>query len=109
MNNLNIELPLRENGEPIISYAQRCILLGYTTSTNGIKPSITFGRSNKNIIDVFNNLNYCNFLQISSGYSIYLYHGQQNEFYYIWKMNDSKYGWDLLNASTIETLKNEMK
>jgi hypothetical protein len=106
--NNNIQLPLKDYNESIISYAKRCIALGYNTSTNKIKPSIVFGRSPKTAIHIFNNLNYCNFLQTASGYTIYLYHTQQNEFYYIWNMNDLKYGWDRVNMSTIETLKNEL-
>lgn len=111
-NKYNVELttqylPERNKGEDCIAYSIRCIEAGFTTSSNGLKPSITYGKRHNNIKNVVDNLGCCDFLQISSGNKIYLYHTLSDEFYYIWITHELKYGWNILDKYSVEILKKD--
>lgn len=100
-------LPEKGRNENSIDYAIRCIETGFITSTNGLKPSITYGKHQNSIKHVFAKTGSYDFFQISSGNQIYIYHSINSEFYYIWITHELKIGWSLLDKYSIDVLNKE--
>lgn len=103
-NNCTLLLPEKKQNENIIEYAIRCINTGFVTSTNSLKPTVTFGKKQNCIKHVLTKLGSCDFLQISSGNKIYIYHSINEEFYYIWITYELKIGWDILDKFSVNIL-----